>query len=70
MLDCPNKKCGSQMPNTFRYCIYCSAKLPDTEQNKKQVDKGGYSLLQIGVFAASVLLILLFAVAVFMLKGM
>ena len=55
MLKCP--KCDSDLPNSYRYCIYCSQKLPETEQNKKRPDfKPEITPLQIGVIIGAVVM--------------
>lgn len=56
MVTCPNKKCGSQMPDNYKYCIYCSEKLPQTEANRKQPENPTVSVFDICIAAASVIL--------------
>lgn len=68
MLKCPNEKCGSELPNTYRYCIYCSAKLPSTPQNRKQREKADFTPLQIGVAAAAFLTAILFIIGLVVIQ--
>ena len=57
MIDCPNKKCGSKMPDSYRYCIYCSAKLPKTEQNSAKAEKQPVSAFRICLVVFLVIMI-------------
>lgn len=59
MIDCPNKKCGSALPDSYRYCIYCSEKLPETDKNKKEKHHIPLTPFQTGIMVGSVLMLLL-----------
>lgn len=59
MIDCPNKKCGSRLPDSYRYCVYCSEKLPRTDKNKKEKQHMPLTPFQVGIMVGSVLMLLL-----------
>lgn len=67
MIKCPNKKCESEMPDSYRYCIYCSAKLPKTEANSKKREKNPPPMFNIclGIIGIVLTLALVAAVILF-----
>ena len=67
MVTC--KKCTSELPSTYRYCIYCGQKLPETEQNKKEkLKKDKLEPLQIGILLAAGLFVVAVLVYIFVLR--
>lgn len=61
MIKC--KKCHSDLPSSYKYCIYCATKLQTTEENKeKLVKKAPYTAAQIGAVVGGFLCIVATAV--------
>ena len=45
------------MPDSYKYCIYCSAKLPKTEQNSAKAEKQQVSAFRICLVVFLVIMI-------------
>ena len=66
MIKCP--KCESELPNRYKYCIYCSCKLPNTEENSKQEQlKSKLTLAQYGIAIGALLMLAVVVAVVFIL---
>lgn len=65
MITC--KKCQSELPDNYTYCIYCSAKLPKTEKNSKKAENPKVKLTNILVAVFACVLIIAVTVMIFVL---
>ena len=62
MIKC--KKCESELPDSYKYCIYCSAKLPKTEQNSVKPDRNKLSITNILVAVFAILTVITLVVMI------
>ena len=62
MIKC--KKCESELPDSYKHCIYCSAKLPKTEQNSVKPDRNKLSITNILVAVFAVLTVITLVVMI------
>lgn len=66
MIKC--SKCDSDMPNRYKYCIYCSNELEKTEANSyKLTDRCEFTAGQIGILVGSVLMAAAAVIGLFMI---
>lgn len=62
MIKC--KKCESELPDSYKYCIYCSARLPQTEQNSAKPERKKLSITNILVAVFAVLTVVTLVVMI------
>lgn len=63
MIKC--SKCGSSMPDSYNYCIYCSQKLAKTPENREAKEKFQVTPVETGIIVGAVLLLALIIVCAF-----
>lgn len=66
MVKCP--KCDSQLPSKYKYCIYCSHKLPKTEENSNKEDlRAHLTTAQFGIAICAILVLAVLTAVPFIL---